>query len=157
KPRPGPFGAGTFRSGAGCQMSYRPYGTSMLSGVMLAMREQLPLTGMAGGFPGATTEFLIHRPDGRVERVDGPAANVVVTEDDVFEFLCASGGGWGDPVDRDPREVALDVALGRLTADEAATTYGVVLDGGRVQDEATHARRAAVLAERLQRSRPPLR
>jgi N-methylhydantoinase B len=157
KPRPGPFGAGTFRSGAGCQMSYRPYGTSMLYGVMLAMREHLPLTGMAGGFPGATTQFRIHRADGTMEAVDGHAANIVVGEADVFEFLCASGGGWGDPVEREPEAVGLDVALGRLTADEAAATYGVVLDGGRVQSEATASRRAAILEDRLQQARPPVR
>ncbi len=155
KPRPGAFGAGTFRSGAGCQMSYEPYGTDALHGVMLAMRERLPLTGMAGGFPGATTSFRIHRADGTVEAVDGHAMDVVVRDGDTFEFLCASGGGWGDPLERDPALVAHDVALGRITADDAGAVYGVELDGDGVPAaDATARRRHEILADRLARARP---
>ncbi len=155
KPRPGSFGAGTFRSGAGCQMSYEPYGTDALYGVMLAMRERLPLTGMAGGFPGATTSFRIHRSDGSKEDVDGHAMNVLVNAGDTFEFLCASGGGWGDPLDRDPAAVAHDVLLGRLTTDDAGAVYGVELDGnGAPLAAATARRRDAIRADRLARAHP---
>ena len=52
KPRPGAVRrAAPSARGRRCQMSYRPYGTDEMYGVMLAMRERLPLTGMAGGFP----------------------------------------------------------------------------------------------------------
>jgi N-methylhydantoinase B len=156
RPRPGDFGAGTFRSGAGCQMSYRPYGTDALHGVMLAMRERLPLLGMAGGQPGATTRFRIHRGDGAVDEVDGHAMDVTVNEGETFEFLCASGGGWGDPLDRDPNAVAADVGLGRLTGAEAAVTYGVELEpDGNVRHDATEARRDDVRRARLAAATPP--
>ena len=164
KPRPGAFGAGEFRSGAGCQMSYQPYGTDALYGVMLGMREHLPLVGMAGGWPGATTRFNIHHRDGGVEAVDGHAVGVMVAEGDTFEFLCASGGGWGDPLGRDPDAVAADAALGRITPEEAAAIYGVVLEGAgpvgggiTVVAEATAARRAEILRGRLERARPAAR
>ena len=158
KPRPGAFGAGTFRSGAGCQMSYRPYGTDTLFGVMLAMRERLPLTGMAGGFPGATTSFVVHRADGSLESIDGHAMNVVVADGDTFEFLCASGGGWGDPLEREPAAVASDVALGRVTTSEADEVYGVVLDpSGTPRSDATAARRDSIRAERLARAQPAVK
>ena len=143
KPRPGAFGAGTFRSGAGCQMSYEPYGTDEMFGVMLAMRERLPLSGMAGGFPGATTAFLIHRADGTVESIDGHAMNVFLGAHDTFEFLCASGGGWGDPLHREPASVAHDVALGRVTTAEADEIYGVVLDADGNAARRRHRRRVA--------------
>ena len=155
KPRPGAFGAGTFRSGAGCQMSYEPYGTDAMYGVMLAMRERLPLTGMAGGFPGATTAFVIHRADGTVESIDGHAMNVFLGEHDTFEFLCASGGGWGDPLHRDPTAVAHDVALARVTIAEADEIYGVVLDNdGNARAAETAGRRDAIRAARLARANP---
>jgi N-methylhydantoinase B len=157
KPRPGAFGAGEFRSGAGCQMSYQPYGTDALYGVMLGMREHLPLVGMAGGSPGATTRFNIHHPGGAVEAVDGHAVGVVVAEGDTFEFLCASGGGWGDPVCRDPFAVAADTSLGRITVEEAAAIYGVVFDGDAPSVAATIDRRAAILADRLERAGPAVR
>jgi N-methylhydantoinase B len=158
KPRPGAYGAGQFRSGAGCQMSYQPYGTDALYGVMLGMREHLPLTGMAGGFPGATTRFSVRHRDGSEEPIDGHAVGVVVAEGDMFEFLCASGGGWGDPVCREPAAVADDVALGRVTRDEAADVYGVVVDeDGAPVLTATGSRRAEILRRRLADARPAAR
>ncbi len=158
KPRPGAFGAGRFRGGAGCQMSYQPYGTDALYGVMLGMREHLPLTGSAGGLPGATTTFRVRRRDGTVEPIDGHAAGVVVSEGDTFEFLCASGGGWGDPVLRHPAAVAGDVALGRISPEEAAEVYGVVVDGaGAAVATATEERRAQIRRHRLATARPATR
>jgi N-methylhydantoinase B len=139
-------------------MSYRPWGTDALYGVMLGMREHLPLTGMAGGLPGATTRFTVHHQDGPAEPIDGHAAGVVVKEGDTFEFLCASGGGWGDPVCRQPAAVADDVALGRITAAEAADVYGVALDDdGLAVPDATEARRAEIRRRRLAAARPPAR
>jgi N-methylhydantoinase B len=157
KPRPGAFGAGEFRSGAGCQMSYQPYGTDALYGVMLGMREHLPLVGMAGGSPGATTRFNIRHPGGAVEAVDGHAVGVVVAEGDTFEFLCACGGGWGDPLCRDPSAVAADASLGRISVEEAAAIYGVVLESGAPSLSASEGRRAEIRRDRLARARPAAR
>jgi N-methylhydantoinase B len=124
---------------------------------MLGMREHLPLVGMAGGWPGATTRFNIHHPGGGVEAVEGHAVGVVVAEGDTFEFLCASGGGWGDPVCRDPGAVAADASLGRITVEEAASVYGVVLDGFTPDVGATLVKRAEILRGRLERARPAVR
>ena len=56
---PGPHGAGQFRSGSGCRMAYRVSGDEHLTGAMFGMRETVPIGGVAGGFPGAPTEFGI--------------------------------------------------------------------------------------------------
>jgi N-methylhydantoinase B len=54
--------------------------------------------------------------------------------------------------------VADDVAHGRLTAAEAAESYGVVLDEtGRVLPDATTKRRVARRKDRLRRAAPPAR
>ncbi len=60
------------------------------------------------------------------------------------------GGGWGDPIARDPEAVAADVSAGLVSAEAAENIYGVVLkpEGGH-DVEATEARRAAIRAERL--------
>src|SRR5579862_5789426 len=154
RPRPGEAGAGRHRAGAGCQMSYRPYGVGQIEGVMLGMREWLPLPGFAGGMPGANTEFAIHSSDGRREVVPGHASGVVVREDEQFEFRIGSGGGLGDPLDREPAEVARDVRQGRLTAEEAVRTYGVMLASDQADLAATLQRRAEILQSRLARSIP---
>ena len=157
RPRRGAFGAGTFRSGAGCQMRYRLHGTNLLVGVMLGMRERLPLVGMAGGFPGATTEFVMEHADGTVEQIGGHDSGVLFVPGDTFEFRCASGAGYGDPVDRDPAAVARDVRLDRYGADDAREVYGVVLDAsGEVDDDATGACRRELLAARLRSAEPAL-
>ena len=58
-------------------------------------------------------------------------------------ILSPGGGGYGDPLDRDPAAVAKDVADGLVTADEAQETYGVVLAKGHVDAAATDRLRAA--------------
>src|ERR1700682_3237266 len=105
RPRPGAAGAGRYRAGAGSQMAYKPSGVGHLTGVMLGMREWLPLPGFAGGMPGANTEFAIRRADGRRDIVSGHASGVVVNADEVFEFRLGSGGGLGDPLERAAAEV----------------------------------------------------
>jgi len=106
--------------------------------------------GVAGGMPGTPGVFMVHRADGTVDRVSNMAAGVVVEADESFEFRCASSGGFGDPLDRDPSAVAVDVATGRLTAQQALEAYGVVVDArGAPDGPATDARRAEVRAGRL--------
>ena len=45
------------------------------------------------------------------------------------------GGGWGDPLDRDPALVAEDVAEGLISAAAARKLYGVALRGNMSLDE----------------------
>jgi len=156
--RPGPHGAGMARAGGGNDVSFRPHGTDRLVGQMLAMRAYLPLEGAAGGMPGARTELWIRHGDGQRERVSTAAAGVVIEAGETFEIRCASGGGIGDPLDRIPRQVADDVAHGRLTVAEASESYGVVLDEtGEVVADATTERRTARRKDRLRRAVPPTR
>jgi N-methylhydantoinase A/oxoprolinase/acetone carboxylase beta subunit/N-methylhydantoinase B/oxoprolinase/acetone carboxylase alpha subunit len=153
--RPGVNGAGRHRSGGGTLIDFSPHGTDSLVGQMLAMRAYVPLEGAAGGLPGATTALLHHRADGKVDRVSTAAAGVVLKTGERFEIRCASGGGVGDPLDRDVELTAGDVAEGRITVAEAAEVYGVVVRGdGAVDHRATRNRRASVLRRRLRRADP---
>ena len=43
----------------------------------------------------------------------------------------AGGGGYGDPMERDPERVRMDVARGWETPERAREVYGVVLIGDR--------------------------
>ena len=117
--RPGEFGAGEHRAGGGNMMGFQPHGTDKLTGAMLGMRRWLPLLGGGGGTPGACTEFIVHRGDGGREEVPTHASGVELGPDDVFEFRCASGGGFGDALDRDPVEVRADIERGVFDAEVA--------------------------------------
>jgi N-methylhydantoinase B len=158
QPRRGPEGAGTFRSGGGNHLGFRPHGIASMDGTMFGMRRWLPLPGVAGGAPGANTEFLVHRADGSVEPVGTNATGIHVGPDEWFEFRLASGGGFGDPLDRDPAAVAADVADDRFGATDADAVYGVVLRAsGEVDADATARRRDGLRADRLAAARPPAR
>jgi N-methylhydantoinase B len=153
--RPGATGAGRHRAGGGNHMAFTPHGTAQLIGAMLGMRRWLPLEGAAGGFPGATTQFVVRRSTGATEEVPTHAAGIVLREGDVFEFRCASGGGYGDPLDRPLEDVARDVARGRYTAEEAGAVYGAVLGADGAPDvRASEEARDAVRRARLARAEP---
>jgi N-methylhydantoinase B len=155
--RPGATGAGRHRAAGGNDMAFTPHGTPQLTGAMLGMRRWLPLEGAGGGFPGATTQFTVRRASGAggAEEVPTHAAGIVLEEGDVFEFRCASGGGYGDPLDRPMGDVALDVARGGYTAEEARAVYGVVLGAdGQPSVAASEQARDAIRRERLARAEP---
>jgi len=54
--------------------------------------------------------------------------NVVVEKGDQILFITAGSGGWGDPLDREPEKVQLDVARGLVSKNKALLSYGVYLD-----------------------------
>ena len=154
--RPSEHGAGEHRAGGGNLMTFRPHGTDKLTGVMLGMRRWMPLPGHGGGTPGPTTEFVIHRSDGTSEDVATHASDIELSPDDLFEFRCASGGGFGDPLDREPAAVQRDVHRGVIDTEIAQRVYGVALDdGGQVDPAATADCRQQIARERLERAQPP--
>jgi N-methylhydantoinase B len=58
--------------------------------------------------------------------------------------VCCSGGGYGEPLQRDPEFVRADVVEGWISADRAKAVYGVVIgERGDIDLEATRAARAA--------------
>jgi N-methylhydantoinase B len=111
-----------------------------------------PLAGYAGGHRGAGNYWVIR---------EGAPDELVVTESCYAEPLprdsqlfaqSGAGGGWGNPLDRDP-EAVLDDWLDELVSLEAARRhYGVVIDAAyeAVDLDATRAER-----ERLRAVWPP--
>jgi N-methylhydantoinase B len=49
--------------------------------------------------------------------------------DAVLRYVNCAGGGWGDPLERDPELVKRDVRDGYVTIKGAARSYGVVVSG----------------------------
>jgi N-methylhydantoinase B len=154
----GPAGAGAHRGGGGNHLRLRPHGVDKLDGTMFGMRRWLPLPGVGGGLPGSCNEFLVHRADGSTEQIAANTSGVELGATDSFELRLPTGGGYGDPLDRDPRRVARDVADGRFGPDDARLVYGVVLDGALGVDvEATDTTRDAIRRDRLARADAPAR
>jgi N-methylhydantoinase B len=104
------------------------------------------LDGGKEGWPAALK--LLHAAGGDSElasKVPYHAAR----KGDTFLAIGPSGGGYGDPLERDPERVLADVLDGLITAELAEDDYGVVLSaGGKAVDaEATRRRRSQTLME----------
>jgi N-methylhydantoinase B len=148
-------GYGRYRSGAGCQESFQAHNTDTLVGNMTGTRAWFPTGGAAGGYPGATMRYFLRRPDGEVEPVGIHQTGVALSPGDTFEMFCASGGGFGDPLDRDPKAVAKDLNENRVDVETARSIYGAVLDvEGEIDEPATERRRDEMRAERLGNAQP---
>jgi N-methylhydantoinase B len=60
------------------------------------------------------------------------------------------GGGYGDPLAREPQKIARDVRQGSVSEGVARNVYGIVLDAeGGVDEAASTAARNAIRAGRL--------
>ena len=150
----GAHGYGRARSGAGCREAFQPHGVDVLVGNMTGTRSWFPAAGGAGGLPGATTRFAVRRADGRVEPLHVQSVGVMMKPGDHFELLCATGGGFGDPLDRHPLAVQRDVQAKRIDKCIAQDMYGVLFAAdGTVDLAASAAHRNALRRHRLGRAR----
>ena len=56
---------------------------------------------------------------------------------DAIQLGLPGGGGFGDPRERDPQQVLIDVLDGLITVEDAKRDYGVVIANGTVDEVAT--------------------
>jgi len=139
-------GAGLHRGGNGIRMSYR-----FLEAGMIAIHDDrwfVPPWGVNGGEPGARARKILEKPDGTTVIVGNKVEDVAVDAGDILHFITWGGAGWGDPYQRDPELVGLEIRRGLVTP-EGARAYGVVADArGSIDVAATDALRGELLAVR---------
>jgi N-methylhydantoinase B len=142
-------GPGRWRGGLGLtrEVRIRASGTRLS---VLAEKAVLPPFGVCGGASGATNHFWIRRSGRAVEPspLPGKVSGFPVEPEDVLVMDSSGGGGFGDPLARDPAAVAADLAEGYVTPTAAEAVYGVVLSAGAIDREATARRRAEIAAAR---------
>ena len=139
-------GPGLHRGGNGITIGYRALEPGEMS-----LHDDRWLTypwGVVGGQPGRRSRKEIVRVDGSTEILPPKCDHVKVDAGDLLLFHTWGGGGWGDPFERDPALVALEVDRGLVTM-EGAKRYGVVLnDDLSVNEDATTALRDKMRNER---------
>jgi N-methylhydantoinase B len=143
-------GAGRWRGGLGLAREVRVLTPGARLSV-LAEKAVLPPFGVCGGAAGAANHFWVRRAGAPVEPspLPGKVGSFPLELDDVVVMETSGGGGFGDPLERDPERVAADVAEGYVTGAAAASTYGVVWGDGHVDREATRARRQDLRRSRV--------
>jgi N-methylhydantoinase B len=120
----------------------------------IADRSILACWGVKGGLAGSPFQVTVD-PGGPHEReVDALADAEPVKAGEVIRIRTTGGGGWGDPLERDPSLVCRDVVWRKVSESAATELYGVVLTGSvdddslAVDSAATSARRAELAAAR---------
>jgi N-methylhydantoinase B len=120
-------GHGTFRGGFGAVRNYRLL-CSEASFTVSAGRSKFPCWGVDGGMKGTPNYAIIYRQGEEPMRVMKIAAHKV-RKGDMVSLITGGGGGWGDPVKRDPERVLWDVKNEYVTLEDARNIYGVAIDG----------------------------
>jgi N-methylhydantoinase B len=96
--------------------------------------------GFAGGKPGHPAELRLIRSDGTVGILPSKVPHMQIGAGEKFVCIGPAGGGYGDPMTRDPARVHADVADGLVSATAAKEDYGVVLSTSGPVNEAATAR-----------------
>ncbi len=141
-------GAGQFRGGLGYEKHIRMLKDAHF--MSIADRSILACWGVKGGLAGQPFSVVID-PGGPNERqVEALADADVVKAGEVIRIRTTGGGGWGNPLARDPELVVRDVVWRKVSPEAAFADYGVVLTGWFAEDNVGYDA-AATAAERAAR------
>jgi N-methylhydantoinase B len=168
-------GPGRHRGGVAASVAITPHGTSVPMGLILASAGKAVAqnAGLSGGHPGNTGLDVIAR-NSRIQEILAagrlpstlpeisdtlePGQNYATSylaPGEVFTMTWQGGGGYGDPLTREPDAVARDVREHKVTAEAARAVYGVIVEDGVVNPAATAAERDQHRARRRERSQVP--
>jgi N-methylhydantoinase B len=172
-------GPGLHRGGRSAELAYMVYGapTGKLEGLFAGTGAEMPnAIGVAGGMPGAAIKVVrvigtdlnerVRRAQplpaaledvaGKLEVLSCKHERTAMAGGDVWYHSWQAGGGFGDPLRREPARVGEDVERGAVSAQAARLIYGVALrPDGSVDAPATKTLRTELRATRLAQSRAP--
>ena len=131
-------GAGKYRGGVPFRRDYRFLEEEATLQVRTDRRDHRPF-GLYGGSPGQPSENHLN-PEGE-NRTLPSKPTMIIRRGDVFRHVLAGGGGWGDPLERDPAAVLKDVRNELLSPAKALRDYGVAIDTAAWKVDAAETRR----------------
>jgi N-methylhydantoinase B len=136
-------GAGRQRGGLGVRRDLEFYGERATFSLLTDRASSQPW-GLFGGQPGSAARYLVNPETDPV--AVGSKSTTKLAPGEVGSVQTPGGGGYGDPLARDPLAVLEDVRDGKVSVDAAADAYGVVVDeaADAVDEDATALRREAI-------------
>lgn len=144
-------GAGACRGGLGLEKVFEAVTTDVTVSHRSERFASAPW-GLFGGRPARRARAFVLRTDGTREALPSKKMLTLHPGDQLWEYI-AGGGGYGDPLERDPDLVLADVLDRKISAEAARIEYGVILlpSGTAVDHGATK-----VCREALQEARGPV-
>jgi hypothetical protein len=126
-----------------------PFSNGYLS--VVSDRNVIPPFGVLKGYAGYPNRFVVKRGNEIVEPspLPGKITNFEMNQNDILVELSNGGGGYGDPLDRDPQLVRRDVLDELISIEKAETRYGVILKDGEVDEKKTQTKREEIRSKRL--------
>tara|TARA_B100001778_G_C18594954_1_gene634207 strand:- start:817 stop:2619 length:1803 start_codon:yes stop_codon:yes gene_type:complete len=141
-------GAGKFRGGAPYRRDYKLLENEAVLQVRSDRKVFRPY-GLYGGNPGASSSNIMN-PEKDARPLDSKLT-MTMYAGEVLRHELAGGGGWGDPLERDPESVLRDVRNELVSMNSARDDYGVVIksDGWGVDYKATQILRVEIQKLRI--------
>lgn len=161
-------GPGRHRGGATLGLAITPHDVSSLHGMIVGHGVEVPNSlGIFGGLEGSCNRNAKLHADGaspvgrifgaddlrawpgQIENFGAKPGFFGINSGDVIAYNFQGGGGFGDPIDRDPALVAADVSDRYVSVTAAREIYGVDFVGDTVDEDATARLRASIRANRV--------
>ncbi|GGE07494.1 N-methylhydantoinase [Aureimonas endophytica] len=121
-------GPGRWRGGVGVVKTSRMLAAEETVISYICDRERAVVWGIEGGLPSSPHGLTLTRAGStKEERLGTIFSDVAIGTDDVFSRPTAGGGGFGDPLERDPALVLEDVKDDYVSVERAAKDYGVAI------------------------------
>jgi len=163
-------GAGLYRGGLSAESCFIPHRTPQITHDTLSSGNAMPTSsGMMGGYP-ATVNVYKYKADsdiaerlsnadmpGDISEIQGQSKTLALRQQnflqkpsDVYAVIWSAGGGFGDPIERDPERVRDDVFEQAAVSKQAAKAiYGVVFK----RDESIDTKATSKLRESIRQKR----
>ncbi|MBV9914946.1 MAG: hydantoinase B/oxoprolinase family protein [Solirubrobacterales bacterium] len=155
-------GDGSFRGARAAGTAWTPHGVERLRNSLTSHGVEVPVSfGQFGGWPGVCNRQLVvrgsrvhelyaegalplqlddglapldlERLGGEVEVLEAKVPEFELVPGDVVLYTWQGGGGYGDPLERDPDLVRRDLELGLITSERARRAYGVPGDRSQLR------------------------
>jgi N-methylhydantoinase B len=128
-------GAGRTRGGLGVRRDMEFYDHEA-SFSLLTERAKSEPWGLFGGKSGRKAHYMINQDSENPTRVSSKSTTEL-EENDVASVQTPGGGGYGDPSERPAEKVLEDVKNEKVSVEAARKEYGVVIEDGELEQEAT--------------------
>lgn len=129
-------GPGLYRGGLATELTFEVFAPNTKVTARNRDRTRFTAWGIRRGQAGAPSRFLLN-PGTEDEINLGNTDILTIGPSDVIHVASGGAGGWGNPFQRSPSAVLLDVQRGFVVVERAESDYGVIIRNAQVDLQAT--------------------